>query len=106
MAACRQCGEEVADRFRYCPWCAAPQRRKLVEFFRGADEDTGRALRVSRYLPERRVRVSVWDDTGTARAAISLDDEEAARLAAYLAPPPAPGARSSILDELRALVRR
>jgi hypothetical protein len=106
MAACRRCGEEVADRFRYCPWCAAPQRRKLVEFFRGVDEDAGRALRVSRYLPERRVRVSVWDVTGTARAAISLDDEEAARLAAYLAPPRAPGPRSSILDDLRALVRR
>jgi len=105
MAACRECGEEIADRFRYCPWCAAPQRSKLVEFFRGVDDDARRALRVSRYLPERRVRVSVWDDSGTARAAISLDDEEAARLGDYLAPPrhlPRP----SILDDLRALVRR
>lgn len=106
MAACHGCGEEIADRFRYCPWCAAPQRRKLVEFFRGVDDDIGRALRVSRYLPEHRVRVSVWDDTGTARAAISLDDEEAARLAAYLAPPPTPAPRASLLDDLRSLVRR
>src|SRR4029453_8821429 len=59
----------------------ARSRRKLVEFFRGTDTDSGRALRVSRYLPERRVRFSVWDETGTARAAVSLDDDEAARLA-------------------------
>ncbi len=77
-----------------------------MEFFRGVDDDAGRALRVSRYLPERRVRVSVWDDTGTARAAISLDDEEAARLASYLAPAQAPSPRPSLLDDLRALVRR
>jgi hypothetical protein len=24
----------VGNAFRYCPWCAAPQRLKLVEFFR------------------------------------------------------------------------
>ena len=104
MRECRQCGEQIADRFRYCPWCAAPQRRKLVEFFRGTDDDASTALRVSRYLPERRVRFSVWDASGTARAAISLDEDEAAKLAAYLAPPPAP--RSSLLDDLRALVGR
>jgi hypothetical protein len=94
----------TAAEHRYCPWCATPQRRKLVEFFKGAEEDAGRALRVSRYLPERRVRFSVWDENGTARAAVSLDDEEAARLAAFLAEPPA--RRPSVLDELRALVRR
>jgi len=94
----------TAARYRYCPWCAAPQRRKLVEFFVGADRDSGRALRVSRYLPERRVRFSVWDESGTARAAVSLDEEEAARLAAFVAPQPE--ARPSILDELRAFVRR
>ena len=55
-------------------------RSKLVEFFRGVDADERRALRVSRYIPERRVRFSVWDESGTARAAVSLDDEEAARL--------------------------
>ena len=90
--------------YRYCPWCAAPQRRKLVEFFVGADQDVGRALRVSRYLPERRVRFSVWDESGTARAAVSLDEEEAAKLAAFVAPQPT--RRSSLLDDLRALVRR
>jgi hypothetical protein len=104
MSQCARCGGETDARHRYCPWCAAPQRRKLVEFFRGADEDERRALRVSRYLPERRVRFSVWDETGTARAAVSLDDEEAGRLAAYLAPGPHPP-RPRLLDELRTLVR-
>jgi hypothetical protein len=33
VRTCRACGNGVEDRFRYCPWCAAPQRRKLVEFF-------------------------------------------------------------------------
>jgi hypothetical protein len=104
MAQCRHCGEATNERYRYCPWCAAPQRRKLVEFFAGADQDAGRALRVSRYLPERCVRFSVWDESGTARAAVSLDEDEAARLAAYLTPssPPTP----SLLEELRALIRR
>jgi hypothetical protein len=105
MAQCKRCGTEIADEFRYCPWCAHPQRRKLVEFFRGADEDEHRALRVSRYLPEQRVRFSVWDETGTARAAVSLDDDEAGRVVAFLAPPQPP-VRSRLLDELRAFVRR
>jgi hypothetical protein len=104
MAECRECGGVTEAEYRYCPWCATPQRRKLVEFFVGADQDAGWALRVSRYLPERRVRFSVWDESGTARAAVSLDEEEAARLAAYLAP--RPERRPSVLDDLRALVRR
>jgi hypothetical protein len=104
MSQCSRCGGEIDARHRYCPWCAAPQRHKLVEFFRGADDDARWALRVSRYLPERRVRFSVWDETGEARAAVSLDDEEAARLSAYLASQPPPKPR--LLDDLRALVRR
>ena len=103
MAQCQHCEREVAGEFRFCPWCAAPQRRKLVEFFRGADADTGKALRVSRYLPEHRVRFSVWDESGTARAAVTLDEDEAAKLSTYLTPEPR---RASLLDDLRALVRR
>ena len=103
MTQCRHCGRATEERYRFCPWCAVPQRRKLVEFFVGADRDAGRALRVSRYIPERRVRFSVWDETGTARAAVSLDDEEADKLAAFLSPAPTRGSR--IVDELRALVR-
>lgn len=104
MSQCRHCGAGITDTYRYCPWCAAPQRSKLVEFFRGADGDANRALRVSRYVPEERVRFSVWDETGTARAAVTLDDDEARRLAAYLSPPRP--RRPGILDELRALVGR
>jgi hypothetical protein len=105
MTQCRHCGAEIEATFRFCPWCSGAQRSKLVEFFRGVDEDEHRMLRVSRYLPEKRVRLSVWDETGTARAAVSLDDDGAARLAAFLAPPPE-RARPSLLDELRTLVRR
>jgi len=104
MAQCPHCEGKTNAEYRYCPWCAAPQRRKLVEFFLGADADARSALRVSRYIPEQRVRFSVWDETGTARAAVSLDEEEAARVAAFLAPGLAPKPR--LLDELRALVRR
>jgi hypothetical protein len=102
---CPHCGEETAAAYRFCPWCAAPQRRKLVEFFRGTDDDSRRAIRVSRYLPERRVRFSVWDETGRARAAVSLDEDEAARLGAFVNPP-APSRWPRVLDDLRALVRR
>ena len=104
MAQCSHCCAEVAGEFRYCPWCAAPLRRKLVEFFMGTDADARKALRVSRYLPEQRVRFSVWDESGTARAAVSLDEEEAARLAGFLAVPRRP--RRSLFDDLRALTRR
>lgn len=69
----------------------------------GADADARKALRVSRYLPERRVRFSVWDDTGRAQAVVSLHEDEAARLASFVASRPT---RSRLLDDLRALVRR
>jgi hypothetical protein len=87
MAPCAQCGGEVEERYRYCPWCAAPQRRKVVEFFRAHERDAGRALRVSRYLDERHVRFSVWDESGRAEAAVSLGEGEAGRLARFLGPP-------------------
>lgn len=89
MVACTQCGGPVERSFRFCPWCALPQRRKLVEFFRPHDRiDHGRALRVSRYLgvggDERHTRFSIWNDLGEAEAAISLDDDEARRLAFFV----------------------
>ena len=85
MHACRQCGGSIGDAYRYCPWCAMPQRVKLVEFFGGTGEEAGKALRVSRYVHEGHVRFSVWDETGVAEAAVSVDDVEAARLSAFLA---------------------
>ena len=114
MRVCTECRGSVEAEHRFCPWCAAPQRRKLVEFFTAADtvpQDDGKALRVSRYLAGHHVRFSVWDEQGAAEAAVSLDDGEAARLARFLAggqgqaPPPAQR-RPSFLDELRALVGR
>ena len=49
MAECAACGGRVEESFRFCPWCASPQRLKLVEFFRGhpvTERDRGKALRV------------------------------------------------------------
>jgi hypothetical protein len=83
MGACGACGGRVERQFRFCPWCSAPLRRKLTEFFLG---DGGRALRVSRYLveDERQVRFSVWSEEGVAEAVVALSDEEADRLADFV----------------------
>jgi len=84
----------VEERFRFCPWCGAAQRTKIVELFPAhplVEEDSEKALRVSRYLGDtderRHVRFSVWSGRGTprAQAAVSLTDEEAERLARFLA---------------------
>ncbi len=88
MTRCARCQGAIEDAFRFCPWCASPQRRKLVEFFRGHRHDHDRALRVSWYLEDdRQVRFSVWNESGVATAAISLDEDEAHRLSAFLAHP-------------------
>jgi hypothetical protein len=84
MPACAACGEAVEGRFRFCPWCGVAQRRKVVEFFWPHPRDAGRALRVSHYLgDEPHVRFSVWDD-GVAQAAVSLEEDEALRLAEFV----------------------
>jgi hypothetical protein len=84
MPACAACARELEARFRFCPWCGVAQRRKIVEFFWPHPNSAGRALRVSRYLgDEPQVRFSVWDN-GVARAAVSLDEDEATRLAKFL----------------------
>ena len=108
MDSCPQCDGPVEARFRFCPWCATPRRRKLVEFFlshEGIDGDRGKALRVSRYLgaggEPRHVRFSVWSDIGVAEAAVSLDETEMARLRAFLGEPrPRAARRRSLLSEL------
>jgi len=89
MTECRRCAEEVDQTFRYCPWCGAPLRIKVTELFGGAD---GKALRVSRYFggdeEGSQVRVSVWSEELArhlrAEAAVSLTEDEAARLARFL----------------------
>jgi len=95
MRACAGCREEVEERFRFCPWCGAAQRSKIVELFAAhplVEDDPVKALRVSRYLGEseeaRHVRFSVWGGGGAtprAEAAVSLTDDEAERLARFLA---------------------
>jgi hypothetical protein len=114
MHACARCGSSVGDAFRYCPWCAAPQRLKIVEFFRAHPGINGRekSLRVSRYLDdrieERHVRFSVWRASAQkarAEAAVSLDDEEAERLGHFLldsvpADPRPPHRLRRLLDQL------
>jgi len=98
MHTCRACHGAIEGDYRYCPWCAAPQRAKLVEFFGGTGNESGRALRVSRYVDERHVRFSVWDESGTAEAAVSIDEGEAQRLAAFISPRRVTG----LVGELRA----
>jgi hypothetical protein len=86
---CPSCAQPVESRHRYCPWCAAPLRSKLVEFFAPHPliEDRARALRVSRYLggdpDQRHTRLSIWD-TDRAVSAISLDPGETRRLGRFL----------------------
>jgi hypothetical protein len=109
VKTCRQCGNGVESRFRFCPWCAAPQRRKLVEFFPphpGVDADAAKALRISRYFGDEstlpQVRFSIWNGDA-AEAAVSLSDDEASRVAAFLTPPPRP--KRDLLDHLRESLR-
>jgi hypothetical protein len=105
MRACGECGGELEAAYRFCPWCATPQRRKLVEFFPAHAHDHGKALRVSRYLTEKpHVRFSVWNADGVAEAAVSLDEAEAERLAGFIAGPPP--VRPSAVERLLALLPR
>lgn len=100
MRSCPGCGGEVSGSYRFCPWCAEPLRRKLVEFFRPHPMDGGRSLRVSRYLEEGHVRFSVWSAEGVAEAAISLDEPEAERLAAFVGRSPSRRPRRTLLNQL------
>jgi hypothetical protein len=76
-----------------------------VEFFpanAAIQGDRGRALRVSRYLSGsegRHTRFSIWQPDGSAAAAVSLDDGEAARLASFLQGT-APVGRARLIDRL------
>ena len=105
---CHTCRREVDTTYRYCPWCATPQRSKLVEFFSphpGREADQHLALRVSRYLApdpdERQTRISIWHEDGSALAAIGLDDDETARLARFLdVAPQAPPVPETLRDRL------
>lgn len=84
MRSCARCSREVADGFRFCPYCGVAQRSKVVEYFRGHRSLDGGDLRVSVYLGEpRHVRLSVWRED-RAESATSLDPAEAHRLGRFL----------------------
>jgi hypothetical protein len=101
VTACAACGKDAEARFRFCPWCGTAQRRKIVEFFRAHPNSSGRALRVSRYYgDEPHVRFSVWDN-GVAQAAVSLEEDESRRLAAFIAATSEPRRRRGLLEHLR-----
>lgn len=109
MHACRHCGSSVEDRYRYCPWCSTPQRTKLVEFFGphpAVPADATKGLRVSRYFGDEdrppQLRFSIWAGD-VAAAAISLSEDEAARLAEFVAPAPP---RRALFEQLRESLRR
>ena len=114
MRTCSRCSGPIQEPFRYCPWCAAPQRLKMVEFFRPhprIQPDRGKALRVSRYLAplarEGHVRFSVWNESGEhaeAEAAVSLDEREARRLAGFLRDSEPAPRRTTLLSALTDLV--
>jgi hypothetical protein len=106
---CRHCAKPVEDSFRFCPWCATPQRTKLVQFFAphpDLPEEQAKALRVSRYLGSRdqepQVRFSIRE-ADAVRSAISLAEDEALRVAAFVAP--VPSAREVLMDQVRAAFR-
>jgi len=52
---------------------------------------------VTRYLTDDpHVRFSVWNESGVAESAVSLDEREASRVARFLRPPKRPSGRSPL----------
>ena len=105
MPVCNHCRERVEPGFRFCPWCAAPLRLKILEYF-PADQtiDPGtEGLRVSRYFGEHtHSRFSIWS-AGRTEAVVSLDSDETDRLGRFLLPPP--GRSNELLATLHRNVR-
>jgi hypothetical protein len=104
MRECSSCRSAFDERFRFCPWCGARQRLKIVEYFGGfpvAAGDEGKGLRVSRYLtPPGHVRFSVWS-VARVEAAVSIDEDEARRLASFLGGTDPVAARPRLAERLK-----
>jgi predicted amidophosphoribosyltransferase len=87
---CRSCGQPIEREHRFCPWCAAPQRRKVVALFPPHPdvEASGRGLRVSRYLDPAdgppHTRMSIYGADGRVRCVVALDDRSTTDLARFL----------------------
>jgi hypothetical protein len=101
---CRSCGAAFDERYRFCPWCGASQRLKIVEYFAGfpvTENEVGKGLRVSRYLTAPgHVRLSVWS-AGRVEGAVSIDEAEARRLAGFLRRTDPAHERARLADRLR-----
>ena len=104
MRECRSCRSAFDERFRYCPWCGAIQRLKIVEYFSAFPVAVGegqKGLRVSRYLTAPgHVRFSVWN-VGEVEAAVSIDEAGARRLATFLETTDPAARRPRFADRLR-----
>jgi hypothetical protein len=91
VPTCEHCRGNVELGFRFCPWCAAPQRLKIVEFFQADPtiDTASEGLRVSRYFGDHtHSRFSIWS-AGRTEAVVSLDSDESDRLGRFLTPPTA-----------------
>jgi hypothetical protein len=104
MRECRSCRSGFDERFRYCPWCGAVQRLKIIEYFPALPlpgEDETKGLRVSRYLEAPgHVRFSIWN-IAEVEGAVSIDEAEALRLASFLRRTDPGAGRSRFVDQLR-----
>ena len=58
VQACGRCGKGIDGRYRFCPWCAAPLRSKLVEFFR-PHADIERVLSIPLGTVKSRLRLAM-----------------------------------------------
>jgi len=104
MRECRSCRSAFDERFRFCPWCGAIQRLKIVEYFGGvpvAPGEAGKGLRVSRRLATPgHVRFRVWG-IGRVEAPFAIDESEARRLASFLRRTDPELGRPRLADRLR-----
>ena len=105
---CRSCGQSVEREHRYCPWCAAPQRRKVVALFPPHPdvEASGRGLRVSRYFDPAdgppHTRMSIYGADGRIACVVALDDRSTTDLAAQSLRPPCQDVHVSCTSSRRA----
>jgi len=101
LSKCFQCSRELADEFRFCPYCGVSQRSKIVEYFHGHPEIDDGGLQVSAYLTSpRHLRFSIWRDQ-RAEGAISLDPDQAHRLGRFLLATVTTAERSRVAESLR-----
>ncbi len=101
MRSCAQCSRELADEFRFCPYCGTSQRSKIVEYFHGHPEIDDGGLQVSAYLTSpRHLRFSIWRGQ-RAEAVMSLDPDQAQRLGRFLLATVPARDPSRISDSLR-----